>query len=94
VNLIHVRGLEFRAEAFSLFTHIVDQVRSLDSLGKSREIFDQGGHRELPAGLMPFQHERLQIRARRVNRGGQSGASGSHNDCVADFFHVLIDSLH
>ena len=70
---IHVgddAGIEFRAESLRLFAHVFDQLVTHNAVGKAGEILDHGGERELPAGLVAVNHQRLQIGARGVNRGG------------------------
>jgi hypothetical protein len=63
----------------------VDQRGAVDSFGKTREILDDGGERQLPAGLFPHQHQRLQSRSRGVDRRRVSGAAGANDDY---FVHI------
>ena len=84
-----VRHAVFGAEALRLLAHVLDQFRSHDSFGKSGEILDQRGDRELSAGLVAFDDQRFQVGARGVKRGRVSGAAGPDDDDVANFAHVL-----
>src|SRR5271170_3888835 len=77
----------FGAETFRLLAHVLDQLRSHDSLWETGKIFHQRGERELAAGLVPFDQERLQIGACRVERGRVSGTAGTDDDDVASLAH-------
>src|SRR5580765_2335957 len=88
-----VRHTIFRPKPLSLLAHILDELWSHDSFGKTREVLHECGHRELPARLMAFNHKRLQIRARRVECGCVSGASGPDNHYVPSFAHGYFLSL-
>ena len=82
-----MRHAVFRAEAFRLLAHVLDQLRSHDSFGEAGKIFHQRGERKLAAGLVAFDHKRLQIGAGGVKRGSVSGAAGTDDDDVASFAH-------
>ena len=82
-----MRHAVFRAEAFGLLAHVLDQLRAQDAFGKSGKILDQRGHGELSAGLVAFDDQRLQVGARRVESGSVSGASGPDDDNVSSFAH-------
>src|ERR1700683_2710317 len=81
----------FGAETFRLLAHVLDQLWSQEAIGKAGKVLHQRGKRELAAGLVPFDHKRLQIGARRVEGGGVSGAAGTDDDDVARFAHDGID---
>ena len=51
--------------------------------GKSGEILDQGGHRELAARLVAADHQGLQIGAGGVDGGRVSGAAGADNHHIS-----------
>src|SRR5436853_4680772 len=53
-----------------LGVHLLHQPGSLDDIGETRVILDIGGDRQLAARLQPGHQDRLQVRARGVNRGG------------------------
>ena len=74
---------ELRAEARRLQLHVLDELRSLDALRPAGEVLDQRRDRELSAGLVAFDYERLQVGACRVDGGGQSGAAGAEDDGIA-----------
>ena len=59
----YVPQLILRAKSSRLLAHVLDQLGSLDAFGKSRKIFHQRGERELPSGLMAFDHQWLQVGA-------------------------------
>ena len=63
----------------------------MNAFGKSGKVFDQRSHRELSAGLMAFDDQRLQVGARRVQCGSVSGASGSDDDYVSSFAHEFVE---
>ena len=73
-------GLELRAEALRLFARIFDQLRPQNAIGKAREIFHHRGQGQLAARLVAIQHQRIQIRARRIDRRSQPGAATSDDD--------------
>ena len=51
------------------------------------------GERELAAGLMPIEDERLEVRARSIDRGGEtSAAAADDNDVVHSHFLQPLDS--
>ena len=58
----HVLG----AETLRLLAHVLDQFRPLNAFWEAGEIFDQCGDRQLPAGFVAFNDERLEIGARGV----------------------------
>src|SRR5258705_10370534 len=71
------------AEADCLLLHVLDEFGTLDALGPARKIFHQCGDGELPAGLVAFEDQRLEIRACCVDGGGKSGAPGAEDNGVA-----------
>src|SRR3954468_6043709 len=77
-------GANLSAEARGLALHVLDQLRTLNAFRKSGKIFYQRGERELAAGLVAFEDERLQVGAGGINGGSQAGASGAENHRVTD----------
>ena len=73
---------EFGAEARGLLAHVLDELGPLDALGKAGEVFDQGGDGELATGLVSFEDERLEVGARGIDGGGESGAAGAEDDGI------------
>src|SRR5215469_1351861 len=88
VGSVKVRHLELGAEARGLLLHVVDQLWALDAFGPAGEVLDKSCDGELPAGLMAFQDERLEVGAGGVNGRGKSGAAGAQDDCVANITHA------
>src|ERR1700758_2117148 len=82
-----MRHAIFCTKALRLLAHVLDQLWSHDSLGETWEILHKRRHGELPAGFVPFHHQRLQVSASGVKRRGMSGASGPDDDNVASFAH-------
>ena len=80
----HFRVGKTGAEFLRLRVHVHDQLRAVDAFGKAGKILHQRGGGQLAAGLPAFEHERVQVRARGVNGGGQTGATAPDND---HFFH-------
>ena len=70
------------AEPLGLLLHVLHQLRALDALGKSGEIFDLGGERKLAARLMSRDHQRFQTGARGIDGCGVSGAAGAEDDDI------------
>jgi hypothetical protein len=60
-------------ESLGLGAHVGHQLRSHDAVPESREVLHHGGHHQLTAGLEPFDEQRLQVGARGIERGRQSG---------------------
>ena len=85
----HVAKLILRPEAGRLLAHVLDQLGTLNALGKAGEILHQRGQRELASGFVTFEHQRLQVGAGGVERGGVTGAAGPDNDNVADVLHKI-----
>src|SRR5258708_36390221 len=86
--LVEVDGAEMGhaqlgAEAYRLLLHVLDEVGTLDALGPAGKVFDQRGDGELPAGLVAFEDQRLEIGACSVDGSGKSGAAGAEDDSVA-----------
>src|ERR1700733_14537158 len=83
VDRVKVGHAELGAEADGLLLHVLDEVGTLDALGPAGKVFDQRGDRELPAGFVAFEDERLEVGACSVDGGGKSGAPGAEDDSVA-----------
>ena len=83
IRLAHRPMQILGAEPLGLLLHVLHQVRPLNAFRKSGKVFDLGGNRQLPARLMPDNHQRIEIRAARVDRGGVPGAARADNDHVA-----------
>ena len=66
--------------------------RPHDAFGKPGKIFHQRGERELAAGLVALNHQRLQIGASCVERGSMTGAAGTNDDDVANVSIMICGS--
>ena len=90
LDLGHVVGLEPRAEALRLIAELLHQLGAHDPLGEAGVVLDVGRLLEQPAPRKALDHERLEVRARRVQRRRVAGGPAADDD------HVLIRarSLH
>src|SRR5271157_2400790 len=86
VHLHHVTGFVLRAEASRLLTHVLDELRPLNSLGKAGKIFHQRGDGELTSRLVALDDQRTEIGARCVERRSQPRTSGANDDDIANIF--------
>ena len=75
---------ELRAETRGLLAHVLDQLRTLDAFRPARKVLHQGRDRQLPAGLMPLDHQRMEVGACCVDSGGEPGATRADDDGVAN----------
>src|SRR6187399_3551723 len=82
-------GDEPRADMFGLLLHLLHQPWTLDHLGKARIVLHVGRDGELAAGLYAADQDRLEHRARRIDRGRASGGTGADDDQlrVGNFGH-------
>jgi hypothetical protein len=87
VDFTDCAGLEFRAEFLRLLSHVFDELGPKNAVGEAGEILNVCGERKLAARLVPIDHERLEVRACSINRGGQTSASTADND---DIVHSLF----
>ncbi len=83
VRRVQMPHAQLRAEARRLLLHVLDELGALYALRPAGKVLHQRGDGELAAGLMAFQHQRLQVGARAVDGGGKSGAAGAQDDDVA-----------
>ena len=77
-----VVGDEPGAEALGLGAELVHHLRPHDPLGVARVVLDVGGVLELAAPLEALDHERLEVGARGVERGGVAGGPAADDDQV------------
>ena len=75
-------GVKLRAKPLRLLAHVLDQIGAKDAVGEAREVLDHRGEGELAAGLVAVDDQGLQVRASRINRRGEPGASASDDDHV------------
>ena len=83
--------LEGCAKAGGLLLHVLDQIGTLDALGPAGKILDQRGDGELASGFVALENQRVEPGASGVDGGGESGAAGAKNNCVANIGHVFPD---
>ncbi len=86
VHRNHMSGEKLGAKTHGLLAHVLDELRSLDAVWKSREILHQRGNSKLSAGLMAIDDERAKIGAGSIDCGGQSRTSGTDDD---DVTHIV-----
>ncbi len=96
VDAVEVGHAQLGAEAGGLLLHVLDELGALDALGPAGEVFDQRGDGELAAGLVALEDEGLEVGAGGVDGGGESGATGTEDDCVAcrDLWHMGFHSVN
>ena len=80
------------SDMLGLFLHLLHQPGTLDDVGETGIVLDIGRDRQLAAGLHPGDHQRLQIGARGVDRGGVPGRPGADNQdpAVMLFGHAAL----
>ena len=54
-------AIRYRLQSFSLLAHIFDELRTQYAFRKSGKILHQSGQRELSAGLVAFDDQRLSL---------------------------------
>ena len=75
-----VPGDDAGTEALGLRAHLVHQVRPHDAVPVARPVVDHRRDHELTASLEAFDHERMQVRPGRVQRGGQARRARPDDD--------------
>ena len=84
IDVDDVARLVLGPETCRLLAHVVDEFRTLNAFGEAGEILDQSGKRQLSAGLVAFDNQRAQVGASRIEGSGESGASGTDDNHVAN----------
>ena len=80
-----VVGDQLGAEALGLLAQVVHEVRAHDAVGEAGEVLDVGGvHQRATGGHRALEHERREVGARGVDRGGVTGRARADDDHVAD----------
>src|SRR5262245_37955299 len=82
-------GDKTRADMLGLLLHLLHQPRALDHLGEARIVLDVGRDGELAARLHAADHDRLQHRARRIDRSRTARGTAANDDKlgVSSFRH-------
>jgi len=75
---------ELGSEAGSLLLHVFNEFGALDAVRPAGEVFDEGGDGELAAGLVTFEDEGLEVGTGGIDGGGEAGAAGAEDDCIAN----------
>jgi hypothetical protein len=91
----HLAAKDLGAEPLGLRAHLPHELGPHDAVAMPRPVLDERREHELPAGLEPLDHERLQVGARGVERGGEARGPRPDDDDVA-WIHgpcsdVLVD---
>ncbi len=79
-----VRHAELGAEASGLLLHVLNEFGALHAVWPAGEVLDQSGDGELSAGLVAFEHERLEVGACGVDGCGESCTTGAKDYCVTN----------
>ena len=80
----HVAATHLGAEPLGLRAHVGHQIRPHDAVPETGKVLDGRRHHELTAGLEALDDERREVRARRVERGRESGRTGPDDDDVTN----------
>src|SRR5262245_14454991 len=80
VDLAHVVGDDFGADMLGLLLHLLHQPGPLDDVGEARIVFHVGRNGELAAGLDALDQDRLEHRARGIDRRRITGRTGADDD--------------
>src|SRR6266571_8329552 len=89
----YMTGVKLGSKARSLLFHILDQLRPVDTFRKTGKILYQRSQRELSAGFMSLQHQRLEVGTGGVNgrsepRAARADDDGFANVMVHEFNHL------
>ena len=89
VDAVGVGGDELGTEALRLLAELHHQLGPEDAVGEAGEVLDVGGEHELPARADALDHDRVEVGAAGVDRGGQPGGTGADDDELVDVRHSL-----
>ena len=89
VDRLEVGHLKLGAEAGRLLLDVLNEFRALNTVRKAGKVLDQRGDRELAAGLVALEDERIEAGASGVDGCGEPGASGAENYGVASVCHEV-----
>ena len=73
---------EFGPEVLRLQLHVFDEIGPVDALGESREVLNQRGECELPAGFPSLDQYRIQIGSGGINRCRQTCRTRTDDDHI------------
>ena len=89
LDLRDVVGDEARAEALGLVAELLHHLRAHDPLGVAGVVLDVRGLLEQPAPQEALDDERVQVRARGVERRRVARRAASDDDDLLDVRHVM-----
>jgi len=84
-----VLGDHVGAEALGLLAHRLHQLGAEHGIDEARIVLDVRGQHQLTARLHAADHQRRQIRARRIDRRGIAGGAGADDDHLTSRRHVV-----
>ena len=84
-----VVGQELGAEPLGLAAEVLHHHRPHDAVGIAGVVLDVGGDHQLAAPVEALDHERVEVRPRRVQRRGVARRAASDDDHVAYVAHVF-----
>jgi len=73
-----------RVPTRGLFPHVLRELEAVDAVREAGEVLHLARRRELAARERPLEHQRVEARAGRVDRGREAGAAGADDDDVFD----------
>ena len=88
LDAVDVVGDEAGPEALGLGAELAHHLRAHDPLGVARVVLDVGRVLQLAAPLEALEDERLEVGARRVERGGVAGGPAADDDHVLDLLRL------
>ena len=89
LDAVDLVGHQARAEALGLLAQLLHQLRAHDALGEARVVLDVGRLLQQPAPGEALDHERVEVGARGVQRGGVAGGAAADDDHVLDVAHLI-----
>jgi hypothetical protein len=70
-------------EIFRLFSYILNEIGSIDTIWEARKILHQSGKRQLTSRFVASHNQRLQTGSSRVNSGSIACAAGADDHYVS-----------
>ena len=87
IDAIDVGGDELGAEPLGLLAELHHELGAEDAVGEAGKVLDVGGEHELAAGADALDHDRAEIGATGVDRGGEPGGPRSDDHRLMHFRH-------
>ena len=82
-----IGGDQFGPKMLGLLAQRLHQLRALNSFSETRKVLDHRGPHESATVLGAFEHQRVEVGARGVDRRGVPRRSRTDDDDVADWLH-------